>query len=391
MKKNNLCSEIGYMSINHYGEQLCGDHVEIVENDDSSIIVLADGLGSGVKASILSTLTSKIISTMLAAGLDIRDAVETIAATLPICSERKSAFSTFTIIRLVDNMHADIIQYENPSVIMLRNGVHYEFPLTTMTIGEKTIYRSTVELADGDIFVAMSDGILYASEDGVLNNDWSRDKLIEFLEPLSRAELTAKLLTSIIVEETNKLYGGKPFDDATACVIKIRQRQTVNIAIGPPEDMSDNHRMMALFFAKEGKHVVCGGTTAKIAAEYLGVPVQTNLTSPDPDIPPTSVIEGVDLTTEGIITVDKILSYAIDYVKDNRSFEQWCYKKDGASLAARLLFEDATDINMFIGHAANPAHNEMPINFNVKMQILKKLSKRLKEMGKRVKVLDLEK
>lgn len=388
MKKNNLCSEIGYMSINHYGEQLCGDHVEIVENDDSSIIVLADGLGSGVKASILSTLTSKIISTMLAAGLDIRDAVETIAATLPICSERKSAFSTFTIIRLVDNIHADIIQYENPSVIMLRNGVHYEFPLTTMTIGEKTIYRSTVELADGDIFVAMSDGILYASEDGVLNNDWSRDKLIEFLEPLSRAELTAKLLTSIIVEETNKLYGGKPFDDATACVIKIRQRQTVNIAIGPPEDMSDNHRMMALFFAKEGKHVVCGGTTAKIAAEYLGVPVQTNLTSPDPDIPPTSVIEGVDLTTEGIITVDKILSYAIDYVKDNRSFEQWCYKKDGASLAARLLFEDATDINMFIGHAANPAHNEMPINFNVKMQILKKLSKRLKEMGKRVKVLD---
>ena len=388
MKKNNLCSEIGYMSINHYGEQLCGDHVDVVESDNSSIIVLADGLGSGVKASILSTLTSKIISTMLAAGLDIRDAVETIAATLPICSERKSAFSTFTIIRLVDNMHADIIQYENPSVIMLRNGVHYEFPLTTMTIGEKTIYRSTVELADGDIFVAMSDGILYASEDGVLNNDWSRDKLIEFLEPLSRAELTAKLLTSIIVEETNKLYGGKPFDDATACVIKIRQRQTVNIAIGPPEDMSDNHRMMALFFAKEGKHVVCGGTTAKIAAEYLGVPVQTNLTSPDPDIPPTSVIEGVDLTTEGIITVDKILSYAIDYVKDNRSFEQWCYKKDGASLAARLLFEDATDINMFIGHAANPAHNEMPINFNVKMQILKKLSKRLKEMGKRVKVLD---
>ncbi|MGM9575735.1 MAG: SpoIIE family protein phosphatase [Oscillospiraceae bacterium] len=376
------------MSINHYGEQLCGDHVEIVENDDSSIIVLADGLGSGVKASILSTLTSKIISTMLAAGLDIRDAVETIAATLPICSERNTAFSTFTIIRLVDNIHADIIQYENPNVIMLRNGVHYEFPLTTMTIGEKTIYRSTVELADGDIFIAMSDGILYASEDGVLNNDWSRDKLIEFLEPLSRAELTAKLLTSIIVEETNKLYGGKPFDDATACVIKIRQRQTVNIAIGPPEDMSDNHRMMALFFAKEGKHVVCGGTTAKIAAEYLGVPVQTNLTSPDPDIPPISVIEGVDLTTEGIITVDKILSYATDYVKDNRSFEQWCYKKDGASLAARLLFEDATDINMFIGHAANPAHNEMPINFNVKMQILKKLSKRLKEMGKRVKVLD---
>lgn len=119
-------------------------HVEIVENENSTIVVLADGLGSGVKASILSTLTSTIISTMLAAGLDIRDAVETIADTLPICSERKTAFSTFTIIKLEDNAHADIIQYENPNVILIRNGVQYEFPLSTMKIGEKTIYRSSL-------------------------------------------------------------------------------------------------------------------------------------------------------------------------------------------------------------------------------------------------------
>ena len=135
MKNNNLCSEIAYMSLNHDGEQLCGDHVEIVENDDSTIVVLADGLGSGVKASILSTLTSTIISTMLAAGLDIRDAVETIADTLPICSERKTAFSTFTIIKLENNAHADIIQYENPNVIVIRNGVQDELPLSTMKIG----------------------------------------------------------------------------------------------------------------------------------------------------------------------------------------------------------------------------------------------------------------
>ena len=86
MMKNNLCADIGYTSINHVGEQLCGDHVDIVERDEESIIVLADGLGSGVKASILSTLTAKIISTMLAEGLKLEDAVETIAATLPICS-----------------------------------------------------------------------------------------------------------------------------------------------------------------------------------------------------------------------------------------------------------------------------------------------------------------
>lgn len=387
MKMNNLCADIGYLSINHYGEQLCGDHVDIVENDNSTIIVLADGLGSGVKASILSTLTSKIISTMLAAGLDIKDAVETIADTLPICSERHSAFSTFTIIRLVNNDRADIIQYENPNVVLIRDGKNYEIPLNIMNIGEKTIYHSGLSLRDGDTFVAMSDGVLYASSNGVMNEGWNRDSVISYIEPLWDAGFTAKTLTSIILDETNRLYGGKPFDDATVCVVKIRQRQPMNIAIGPPKSRDDNHRMMALFFAKEGKHIVCGGTTASIAAEYLHETVKVNYLSPDPEIPPTSQINGVDLVTEGIITIDRILQYAKNYLEDNDSFKQWSYKKDGASLAARLLFEEATDINMFIGRAENPAHSDLPINFNVKISIVDQLADCLKKMGKRVKIM----
>ena len=99
---NNLCADIGYKSINHFGEQLCGDHVDVVEqSEDSTVIVLADGLGSGVKASILSTLTSKIISTMMSEGLSLSDCVETIAQTLPICSVRGVAYSTFTIMNIV--------------------------------------------------------------------------------------------------------------------------------------------------------------------------------------------------------------------------------------------------------------------------------------------------
>jgi serine phosphatase RsbU (regulator of sigma subunit) len=92
---NNLCTDIGWMSINHFGEQLCGDHVEIVEqeNENSTVVVLADGLGSGVKASILSTLTSKIISTMIAAGLKLEDAVETVIAALRSARQGK-AYST---------------------------------------------------------------------------------------------------------------------------------------------------------------------------------------------------------------------------------------------------------------------------------------------------------
>lgn len=160
---NDLCADIGYKSINHYGEQLCGDHVDVVEpSDDSTVIVLSDGLGSGVKASVLSTLTSKIISTMLAAGLHLEECVETIAATLPVCSVRGVAYSTFTIIHLKSNQVAELIQYDNPPTIIIRNEQVWDYPKTEMNIGGKKILKSVIKLQENDIFVAMSDGCPHA-------------------------------------------------------------------------------------------------------------------------------------------------------------------------------------------------------------------------------------
>ena len=160
---NDLCADIGYKSINHYGEELCGDHVDVVEQDENStVIVLADGLGSGVKASILSTLTSKIISTMLAEGLSLEECVETIAATLPVCSVRGVAYSTFTILHLIENETAEIIQYDNPQVILLRDNVNYDYPNKEMNISGKKIYKTTIRLQENDIFIAMSDGCPHA-------------------------------------------------------------------------------------------------------------------------------------------------------------------------------------------------------------------------------------
>ena len=142
---NNLCADIGWKSINHEGEQLCGDHVDIVEqSENSTVIVLADGLGSGVKASILSTLTSKIISTMMAEGLSLEECVSTIAATLPICSVRGVAYSTFTIIHLINNETAELIQYDNPHVILLRNGKNYDYQKNELNINGKQIYKSVI-------------------------------------------------------------------------------------------------------------------------------------------------------------------------------------------------------------------------------------------------------
>lgn len=385
---NNLCADIGYKSINHYGEELCGDHVDIVEPDDAStVIVLSDGLGSGVKASILSTLTSKIISTMLAEGLTIEECVSTIAATLPVCSVRGVAYSTFTIIHLKNNQTAEIIQYDNPQVIVIRDGVNYDYPTTEMNIGGKKILKSIISLQEDDIFVAMSDGCPHAGIGVAYNFGWKREDIIDFIETIVPAGYTAKTLSTMLVDECNKLYGNKPGDDATACIVKIRKREPMNMLFGPPSNRDDADRMMSLFFSKEGKHIICGGTTSSIAAKYLNKPLKTKL-SFDSDIPPIGEIEGVDLVTEGVITVNKVLEYAKDYLGENKYYEHWSYKRDGASLISRLLFEEATDINFYVGRAINPAHQnpELPINFSIKMNLVEELSKCLKDMGKRIKV-----
>lgn len=384
-----LCTDIGFVSANKYGEQLCGDHVERIDQENGVTVVLADGLGSGVKANILSTLTSKILSTMIAGGLTVEDCVKTIAATLPVCEVRKVAYSTFTIIHIVENREAELIQYDNPRVILLRGGRSVDYPQQELTIDGKRILKSVVPLEEGDVFMAMSDGAIHAGVGLSLNFGWQREEIASFLETVYDGSFTAKTLAAMLVGECTRLYGNKPGDDTTACAVRIRRRKTVNLMIGPPADPARLTEMHQAFFGSAGRHIVCGGTTSTLAAEYLHKPLDTSLPLYlDPEIPPTARIEGVDLVTEGVITFSRVLEYANDYLKDNERYADWSYKKDGASQIARMLFEEATDVNFFVGRAVNPAHQnpDLPIGFNIKMQLVEGVAKDLTEMGKRVAV-----
>ena len=301
---------------------------------------------------------------------------------------RGVAYSTFTIIHLLNNETAEVMQYDNPLLILLRDGENYDYPKTELNIGGKKIYRSSIKLHENDIFIAMSDGCPHAGIGMAYNFGWSREEIVDFMATVSVAGYTAKTLSTILVDECFKLYGEKPGDDATACVVRIRKREPMNLLFGPPSNRDDCDRMMSLFFSKEGKHIVCGGTTSSIAAKYLHKPLKPSLNFESSDIPPTAELEGVDLVTEGVITINRVVQYAKDYLADNESYEQWSMKRDGASLIARLLFEEATDSNFFVGRAVNPAHQnpDLPINFNIKMNLVEELSACLKQMGKRIKV-----
>ena len=257
-----------------------------------------------------------------------------------------------------------------------------------MEIVGKTISRSRVQIREGDAFISMSDGAIHAGVGTSLNFGWERKNIIDFMETMYDGDFTAKTLSTILLDECCRLYGGKPGDDTTISTIKIRVRKPVNLLIGPPASPNDVNKMMSLFFSKEGKHIVCGGTTSNLAAKFLGKTVEPTLGYLDPEIPPIAKIEGVDLTTEGVITINKVLSYANNYLADNESYTEWSYKKDGASQIARLLFEEATDINFYVGKAINPAHQNpnLPINFSIKMRLVEELSEALKKMGKQIKV-----
>lgn len=386
---NNLWTDTGYISLNHVNEQLCGDRVEIIGNNEKSLtMVLADGLGSGVKANILSTLTSKIICTMMANGMPIEECVDTIAKTLPVCSVRQVAYSTFTIIRITDNTTAEIIQFDNPNVILLRNGKSVDYPIVSRVIEGKTILESRIPLQLHDVFIAMSDGAIYAGVGKTMNFGWQRENIIEYAERLYDDTLSAKMIASMIVDECNRLYEGEPGDDTTVAVVRIRARHPVNLMIGPPSTKDQDIKMMNLFFAKQGEKIICGGTTATIASRYLHRELKPTLDYPDPEIPPISQLDGVDLVTEGVVTISRVLKYAEDFLNGTDLSASWSTRRDGASLIARELFEKATDINFFVGRAINPAHQnpDLPITFGIKIQLIENLAKCLEKMGKQIKV-----
>ncbi len=389
MINNRYLTEIGYLSFNHVGEELCGDHIEVTSKDESTkILVLADGLGSGVKANILSTLTSKMLSSMIAGDISIKECIRCMANTLPVCKVRNVAYSTFTIIKIKDNKFVDIYNFDNPTPFMIRDGKAIDLSYSSTIIDDKTIQHAKIEVLPYDTFILMSDGVKYAGVGETLNFGWDIPQIKNFVELIYRKEYSSKALATELANQCNNLYNSRPGDDTTVAVVRIRERQQVNLLIGPPTNKEDDEKMLSLFFAKEGIHIVSGGTTGSLVSKYLNQPLILETEYLDKEIPPTASIKGVDLVTEGVITINKVLYYADNYLKQNNEYFNWFYQIDGASQIAKYLFELATDINFFVGCAINNAHQgeDTGINFTIKMHLIDELAKKLKLMGKNVKV-----
>ena len=385
---NDLFTDTGSMSLIKRGEQLCGDHIEFRIDDHVTICVLADGLGSGVKANILATLTSQILATMSVGGMSIEDCVDTIVRTLPECSVRHVNYSTFTIVKIVDAKYVELTRFDNPHTVVLRDGRNYEFPHHSRMIEGKKIYFSSFEAQENDVIVVFSDGAVFAGLGGAYPFGWGRDNIVAYLEDHYSPETTAKGIATLLARECNRLYEGQPGDDTSFAVMRIGRRHRVNLMIGPPSDRRLDEQMVSDFFGSEGMHIVCGGSTNRLAARHLGKEVQAGLDYGDSDLPPIYHIDGVDLCTEGVVTISRVLDFANEYLEGNQLNPAWKLSRDGASRIAQALFDVASDVSFCVGCAINPAHQNpnLPIAFGVKFQLIDRLGKCLEKMGKRVRI-----
>jgi ribosome-binding factor A len=387
---NTYFIDVANFSLNKYGEELCGDNVEISNTEDGIIVVMSDGLGSGVKASILATLTSKIAVTMLKGGATIDETIDTIASTLPECHVRKLAYSTFTVLNIKNTGEVYMVEYDNPPTFFFRKNRPCNLLREERNINNKTIYETKFFMGENDTLTIVSDGAVHAGVGQLLNLGWQWEHINDFLKNLVAKEKTSENICRHLLEVCKNLYDDKPGDDTTVITVKLKKAQYIDIFTGPPKNKDDDDNMVKAIKNAKGKIVICGGTTANIVSTALAKPITIDLEYYDDEVPPMGYMDGIDLVTEGLLTLNKTRELLSNYLNErkNKLIPKIIEGNDGASKLCKILLEDVTHIHIWVGQAINPAHQNplFPEDFNLKTKVVKELNIILKELGKIVEL-----
>lgn len=369
-------------------EELCGDKVKVLRNSEYATIVLSDGLGSGVKANVLATLTSEIIATMINSGLELSESIETIAATLPVCNERKVAYSTFTICQVFYDGRVIMAEYDGPDAILLRDGHELVFEKETREYSGKKVRISTFKVKPDDYIVFFSDGIVHAGIGTILNLGWDHKEIVQHLSTTHKHGDTARDTCRHLLYAVNDLYQGMPGDDSTIAVVKILPAKESVVMVGPPANKEDDEKVVMELMRATGKKIVCGGSTSQIVSRIIGEEMyMDDILSFRGDVPPISRMNHIDLVTEGAITLKKVLDYLRE-CNDSKeyldNFMDGC-EGDGAFLLAHMLICDCTAIKFLQGTADNIAHasiNYSPISLGKKIKTVERIGEELVKLGK---------
>jgi hypothetical protein len=313
----------------------------------------------------------------------VTEVVETLGQTLPVCRVRKLAYSTFAIARFFRDGRARIVEFDTPPAIILRDRKVLHLLSEDRVISDKTIHDSVVELKLGDWVVFVSDGVINAGIGGLYPLGWGWDQAAKYLEQHAHPELSADDLAEKLAGTVAELYSDAPGDDVSIVVIKVRRKLVATVLAGPPQSSQSDRSVLSGFIERAGLHVVCGGTTAKMISRHIGQPLEVDLETMKPDIPPLARMDNVDLVTEGILT----LTAAAELLRSGADKDTVKFGTDGASALVRLLLH-VDHVHFIVGLAANPAHQNpnLPPHLRMKFALIREIAEELRNRGAEVTV-----
>jgi hypothetical protein len=353
--------EFSWVSLNKAGEELCGDSVMIRARPDTFVAVLSDGLGSGVKAHILSTLTAEIAARMSESGASIEDVVQTLAETLPECSVRKLAYATFAVLTVSQGKDAHLVEFDSAPLILIRGGSIVNLPMEERVVGDRKIREVHFDLEENDFMVLISDGYEHAGLGGIYRLGWGWKNIAMAVQRFVQAGIVDTFkLTQALSNTCLKLYEDKPGDDATVIGMKVRPAMAATVLTGPPANKDLDEFAVKRLMGVKGEKIICGGSTAQMAARVLKEELVVDWVPPakrkkgapskqKKGSPPTARLKGVDLVTEGILT----LGQAAEILRDCRTIYDLPRDDDASTRLARSLLT-ADDIRFIVGTAINP-------------------------------------
>jgi len=366
------------------GEELCGDRFKLFKNDDRTLLVLSDGLGSGVKANILATMTSDIILTLLKNEVELTEVVRTMIGTLPVCKVRKIGYATFTFIDIRHKSNRfQLVNFDNPSTIWIHKGSLKELPVREELILGKKVRIAEGEFSRGDFLGMMTDGVLYAGMGTTMNFGWGWKEIARFVEGhLITGDRNVRKLVLEVLKQTRIYYRNQIGDDATFTGIYVRDKKRLVVFTGPPVDPGMDRAVAERVLAYDGRKVVCGGTSGNIIARFLDQEIETLPGTMTRDIPPIGKLDGLDLLTEGIVTIAR----ALEYLKDSGGdFYRLPSGSDGAALLAKELMA-ADRIRFLVGLQINQFYQNplLPKTMSIRKNLIRDLTDLLVSYRKQV-------
>jgi len=373
-------------SLSHHGEELCGDQVKILRTPEKLLIVLSDGLGSGVKANILARLTSEILVTMVRAGAPLADVLETVVGTLPTCKVREIAYAAFVVLEVeLASGRFQIINFDCPAPFLIRAGTLVALPAREESIGGRTLHFSAGTLQLGDFLGVISDGVMYAGLGRIMNFGWGREQIGAFLaQSMRERPAAAASVVRQVMGKTNQLYGGEPGDDASLVGLLVREPTRLMVFTGPPTQPESDAACVERLMNFSGRKVVCGGTTGNIVGQHLGHLVRIDTTTLREDVPPIGLLPEIDLVTEGVLTLAKTLRLLKATGGDREKLPP---DRHGATLLAQELLA-ADEIHFLAGEQVNPYYQNplLPRNISIRHNLVEQIVETLTTCHKHVTI-----